>query len=342
MSGSYIPYHLRPCKNVDRKIFIEALKILSASLPVQSYTYVGMGGPFLEDFKSLHAELDFQKMLSLEINERVYQRQCVNRPHACIECRLSSSAELIDNFDLSGNAVIWLDYTNPNELKDQVEEFRSLLPKLKVGDIVKITVNANVATLGDGSEAGAEKLYSEEEDKPEGRLYRKALSVHRHRKLYKILSEYLSDDLKSDDITTRNYPYILLGCLFRAAYLALTGRQERFYPLAACAYADGQKMLTLTGVKTTESGWRDLLSKTTLTDWEFFYKSDESLVDIEVPVLSLQERIRLDSFMPNSDPSDIQREIGYPLAETEKKSLKLIENYLKFYRHYPQYSGIIL
>jgi len=59
-------------------------------------------------------------------------------------------------------------------------------------------------------------------------------------------------------------------------------------------------------------------------------------------VLSLQERIRLYSFMPNSDPDEIQREIGYPLAESEAKSLKLIKNYLRFYRHYPQYSGIIL
>ena len=56
MSGGFIPYHLRPGKAVDRKLFIESLQLMSRRLQVENYTYIGFGGPFLEDFKQIHSE----------------------------------------------------------------------------------------------------------------------------------------------------------------------------------------------------------------------------------------------------------------------------------------------
>jgi len=67
-SGSTIPYHLRQNKAVERVLFEEQLKLVSTWLesleatPIEKYRYIGFGGPFLEDFKSIHRNLKIEDM----------------------------------------------------------------------------------------------------------------------------------------------------------------------------------------------------------------------------------------------------------------------------------------
>jgi hypothetical protein len=61
-------YHLRTNKAVERLLFIELLRRLDRALsrPIAQYKYVGLGGPYLEDFNLLHATFGNNEMTSLE------------------------------------------------------------------------------------------------------------------------------------------------------------------------------------------------------------------------------------------------------------------------------------
>ena len=79
-AGSSLPYRLRPNKAVDRELFLSLLMRLAPRLHVEKYHYVGLGGPFLEDFRLVHARLGLATMTCVETEEEVHKRQLFNRP----------------------------------------------------------------------------------------------------------------------------------------------------------------------------------------------------------------------------------------------------------------------
>ena len=97
MSGGAVAYHLRENKAIERGLFIELLTRVGRVANISDYTYIGFGGPFLEDFKALHASLRIAKMISIEMDENVCKRQAFNRPADFIEiekCTSNSSSTL--------------------------------------------------------------------------------------------------------------------------------------------------------------------------------------------------------------------------------------------------------
>ena len=65
-AGSSLPYRLRPNKAVDRELFLSLLMRLAPKLALEKYHYVGLGGPFLEDFRLVHGRLGIAKMTCIE------------------------------------------------------------------------------------------------------------------------------------------------------------------------------------------------------------------------------------------------------------------------------------
>ncbi|MGH7814651.1 MAG: O-methyltransferase [Candidatus Binataceae bacterium] len=63
-------YHLRPNKAVDRLIFMEAIQHLEGVHPLDSYTYYGFGGPFLEDCRLIYERHPKIKIVSSNGNWR--------------------------------------------------------------------------------------------------------------------------------------------------------------------------------------------------------------------------------------------------------------------------------
>ena len=157
MSGSQLAYHLRVNKYIDRQVFIEALDLVDRFRPVAQYGYVSMAGAYLEDCRLLHQSHRITRMYSFDGNEKVLPRQAVNRPYGFIQCECHRSRDLVDRLDTirtalaapETNLIIWLDYTSPKQRKSQLQELETLVPKLIDGDVVRVTFNANRATLGD-------------------------------------------------------------------------------------------------------------------------------------------------------------------------------------------------
>lgn len=148
MSGGSLAYQLRPNKAVDRNLLIDLLNKLNRVVNVSDYAYYGFGGPFLEDFKLMHAHLRIGKMTSIEMDKDVHLRQKFNSPLNCITFVNRSSGDFIESESFDDPSIVWLDFVEPASIGQQLKEVDYLVSKLGVGDILKITLNSNPSALG--------------------------------------------------------------------------------------------------------------------------------------------------------------------------------------------------
>ncbi len=147
-AGSSLPYRLRPNKAVDRELFLSLLMRLAPKLALEKYHYVGLGGPFLEDFRLVHGRLGIAKMTCIETEEQVHKRQVFNRPIASIECVHKTLEDYLDETDFETPAIIWFDYTEPKGITTQIERFARTIGTVPLGSVLRVTLNANPTSLG--------------------------------------------------------------------------------------------------------------------------------------------------------------------------------------------------
>lgn len=332
MSAENIPYHLRQNKAVERNLFVDLLSRINRFRNISSYRYISMGGPFLEDFKLLHSQLRMSDFVCIEIDENVHKRQIFNRPFSSLHLVNSSTGDYITNSTF-GDApcVVWLDYASPKQLLSQLNEFNSLVSKLKLYDVVKITLNANVSALG-GTGVG--------DDLWEDRL----------QKLRSRMGDFAPATITADDLRF-NFASVLMQALRSASIKALRGRQnERFVPLTSFTYKDSNhKMLTLTGIIlpikaniTNAQGRRvgSFFKITRLMKWKYSNLSWDNPRDISLPDLSARERLFLEPLLSEQDANGLMlhKRLGFKLEEKAKDSVSLLSNYNEYYRHLPWYT----
>jgi hypothetical protein len=326
-TATSIPYQLRQNKIVDRYAFIELLELINRLNSISDYTYVGFGSHSLEDFKYLHYKFALKKMISLEQDKETWKRQKFNKPVSCIECLNKSSGEFIQDFERVNDTIVWLDYTSAKYLRNQLQEFQALLTNLYPNDIVKITLNANPSSLLAG----------------EGNTEIKRL---RFDKLKSELGDLISATVTSDLMVHKEYPKALFLILERVAKLSLFSLPIYFQPLTCFAYADGQQMLSVTGIILEKSKEKEakenFLSSTGISEWKLRkIRWDDSTTVINVPDLTIRERLLVDSLLPDHPVEKIQEELGFLFSSKPKESLKMLETYALFYRHAPHFSRII-
>ena len=173
-AGSSLPYRLRPNKAVDRELFLSLLMRLTPRLSLENYQYVGLGGPFLEDFRLVHARLGLRQMACLESEQEVHKRQLFNRPIASIECVHATLEDYLDGHDFETPAIIWFDYTEPKGITTQIERFARTIGTVPLGSVLRVTLNANQNSLGkpDANEVSVEIDDVASGDRRKSRPYR--------------------------------------------------------------------------------------------------------------------------------------------------------------------------
>lgn len=323
--GGSIAYHLRQNKAIERNLFVDLLSRVGRYVNISGYSYIGFGGPFLEDFKHLHSALRISKMVSLEMDPNVYKRQMFNKPLSCISLRNESSGDFLNNyeFDTDAGNVVWFDYAN-TDITSQLTETQRLIEKLGHGDIFKITVNASPTALG------------EPRDRSETLEFRAAALASR-------LSSYGPAEITTESVVTKNYPKTLLAAIMSAVKHGLAGDPNIvLQPLAAFVYSDGQQMLTVTGILLHASEIERFLEQTRLPHWSFFNSQCLDPTSISVPILSTRERVHIESLLPEAGVEDIQRALDYYTASTERIAQEEMSNFVNFYRMFPWYSRVIL
>lgn len=335
MSGEYVAYSIRPNKSIERLLFVELLQRIDRALPepVHEYCYVGMGGPFLEDFKLMYSVFGMQKMISIEESAETYKRQEFNKPYGHIQCLNMSSGRFIDRIDdhIGGvPLVVWLDYTAPSTMRQQIIEFETLLPKLSPYDIVKITLNALPNGLSDDDEENASLKTAQE----------------RAEALRKRLGDKLPNELDGQSMaevlpkfaTRKRFPRLLSAMVKIAAYGALEGKSVEFQPLSSYVYADGQQMFTFTGILLPQSKRKAFVEGSTLSHWDLASTEwDRAPMQIRVPFMSLKERNELDSRLAELGGQELLERMGYLLMKDEQETAVALEDYRRFSRHYSHF-----
>lgn len=292
MSGSQIAYHLRVNKFIDRQLFVETLDLVSRFIPLTGHGYVSMAGAYLEDCRVLHQAIRISRMYSFDTQESVIARQEVNRPFGFIQCQKQSSKQLVENFDsvrntLSDseiNVVVWLDYANARQRQSQLQELGTLVPKLISGDVVRITLNANRATLGENAEY--ERLPPEQKSP--------TLAAWRHARLKDQLGEYFPPDRDDPDhmATKEGLFRTLIRAVKRVVVGTLEARPELIaFPVLSTAYDDQHGMVTISCVILRAEELNEFVQATRWDSWE--HKPDtewDEFTEIQVPHLSMRER----------------------------------------------------
>lgn len=332
MSGSSIPYHIRQHKAVDRRLFIDLLTRLERWRSLKDYAYISMGAYPLEDHKQMFRHLGLTKLISFDLDPAVVARQQFNIPVKSCRCIERTSAELVDNLeavledcdvDASSSVIVWLDYTAPSEIGTQLREFEALLNNLGEGDIVRLTLNANPEAWGRSKRENGENILTE-----------KVLAA-RYRKLDEKIGDYLPSWAGAHHMTVEDLPGVLSEAVGKAVLNAFPASDTRtFTPLSIVRYADGQQMLTLTGIVHRQDEAETLLEATDFADWPFFSKSWSEVNLLLVPALTPRERLFFEKAVLTDSPASITNEIGFSKIDETEVSF-FLENYRKYCRFYP-------
>ncbi|NEQ66392.1 MAG: hypothetical protein F6K21_12985 [Symploca sp. SIO2D2] len=330
MSGASIPYQLRPNKAIDRYALLELLSKIDRykSCDIFQYQYVGFGGHSLEDFKYIHSRFGICKMISIEEDAEVYKRQQFNQPHNCIDCLHISSEDFINEFQRTDPTIIWLDYTKPSELRKQIEELQATISRLDPLDIVKITVNSNPASYVPSNT----------------RMTSFELKNARIEKLRTMLGElFPAAEVTEEMMTKKKFPQALCLIVKYAANLAMLGQSDIYFqPLTAFSYADVQQMLTVTGILLEHNQTQQFFNESNIDKWEISNIDWQEPRRINIPDLTIKERLYIDSLLPNSQAKAIQDKLDFLFDSKESVSLEMLENYILFYRQSPYFSRILV
>ena len=320
-------YHLRPNKSIDRSLFLQTLIGLNGKLSIGDYCYTGFGSYLFDDFRLLHETLNISKMISLEKDPIEFQRARFNCPYNCIEIKNVGSTDYLSDLilDDDDHNIFWLDFVAPSELGEQLSDYATLLPRLNPNDVVRITLNAQPDSLG-------KSKFPDE------------IQVMRLKKLKeRVPDSYFPDCLNAEHMTRTNYPLALLQILESITTQLLDDRppyRSKFMlPLFSTVYADGQQMLTFTGI-VLEKHEDESIIKEILRNYPHNNFSWRSPCRIVIPPLSVRELSEINKLLPNPD---IRQQLldDFPFVFSNQDN-RIIDSYIAYYKYYPNFHKVNL
>ncbi|MBV9867335.1 MAG: hypothetical protein JO316_18415 [Abitibacteriaceae bacterium] len=305
-----VAYDLRPAKQVERRMLLDTMQMLSlAGFHISEYQYTGFGSIYFVDFILFHKLLGIHRLLSVEISEKIEKRVNFNKPFDCVDILIKPIGDVIPTLSPDRKHFLWLDYdtiVNSDNLSDILLATTYLTPE----SLLLITVDVEPpGEEGDGPRQW--RAYFREEAEP----YLGSATEVRH---------YAKDSL----------PRINIQIIEKAIKKGLTGRSDvEFLPLFNFLYADGHQMLTIGGMIGSKAERRRIEgSRLIETDYIRLDLSKEPFI-IKVPNVTRKERLHLDSNMPCSDTWETE-EFEIPPDD--------LAAYSQIYRFFPAYAELLL
>ena len=315
-------YHLRPNKYVDRCLFVSALERLNSQIRLQEHRYVGFGSYLFDDFKLVHDRLNIETMISLEADSMIYNRAKYNAPYRCIDVVNQTSTDFISGENWGEqNSIIWLDYVSPRAIGQQFNDIATLSNTILPHDVLKVTLNANVDTLGK-IEGGNDARNP------------------RFEKIKARIGQYIPTDATSDECTKDRYPIFLLNCLrvMLSKYFTETKYDRRFVlPLFSTIYQDSQHlMLTFTCVILDDHNEEEKI-KSSFDDIPYVnFKWDRPSL-IKIPELTIKEMIEINKLLPDKNIEEqLLQKFNFVFGDSSEE----VASYISFYKYYPSFHSI--
>ena len=312
------PYHLRPNKIIERFTFIDAIRRLEqlGDNGLSGYTYYGMGGPFLEDFRLLYESYPNINMISIEKNGATVKRQKFHLPSRNIQLKHIDSTSFISQFNPNNSqSIFWLDYTNL--VYQHFGDFQTLLNVVEELSMIKITLLCDPRryrhpTDDDCQESNTENFYAEFENVLPPNI---TSFPSNHRKFAKLLQEMLktaSEQALHPSATTL-----------------------MFVPVSSFYYRDATDIFTLTGIVCKSENQKRIRS--VYKNWPFANLDWSPPKQIDVPTLSTKERLHIQHLLPlssNAGPT-LLNALGYRIHQNTAKTQQSLEQYADFHQYSP-------
>jgi len=316
-----VNYGLRPSKAVERKLFIECLQLLSrCGYYMPDYKYVGMGSPHYIDFNIFHRHLYIDEMLCAE-RSNAEDRMRFNLPFGFVELEMKPIGNLISMLDRERRHLVWLDYDSA--LGESIlQDLSGYVQVLAAGSVFIISVAADIKTLRNYLVPPELRRCISVDDQ----------DIYVVDELNKTLGHYLPKPFTlpaTPKSVATNVSGAIRTCIEEHAK---QHRKLEFIQLFNCRYTDGTtQMLTIGGLLDTASA-RQELNDANIYD-HYFMRDEADPVEITVPPLTLRERNWIDTnVIGKKEPEKL-------VFELDKK---LLQNYIRFYRHYPNYHETVL
>jgi len=316
-SKSYlqVQYDVRPAKQVERRMFVDAFQRLSeVGFQVREYQYTGFGLFYFVDFILFHKFVGINKMLTIEHYSHLEKRVRFNKPFDFVRVAIGEAVEIIPFLSRDELHILWLDYDEPIR-EDRLREIYLAASHLSRRSLLVVTVDIDRRALVDRGEKVPETP-------------REVMEIIRAE-----AGPYFGLP-ESEDFAARNLPRTSLQIILNALNEGLVGRPEiEFLPLFHFVYADGHQMLTIGGMlggAPEKNMIRGIdLNKVSYLRTDF----NRDPYEIIVPRLTRKERHFLDSAMPcgeNWKPSE------FDLREGD------ISAYREIYRFLPVYAELLI
>ncbi len=318
-SGLKVQYDLRPSKQAERRMLLDAFQhLLAAGFAVRTYQYTGMGSFYFYDYLMFHKLLGIDKLWSVEDDSGIRSRVEFNRPFKFIKLHFGKIGEYIPRLSSGRRHILWLDYDYPlnNEITRDVVSAAS---HLSTGSILLITI--------DGEPPPAGKTEHGNDRKPCPAAWRE----------YYIRE--CADYLGARRLSVRHFAkskLLHLNALIVSRALShglVTRAGVEFAPLFNFVYADGHQMMTLGGMVAGAVELRDLARSGIKS--AAYYRPDLSETPpfrIQVPRVTRKERFALDA----ATPFDKGWRPPFRLASDD------MEYYNVLYRFLPSYGELLV
>lgn len=341
MTAEALPYRLRPHKAVDRRLFLDLLSRWERWQPLDRHVYVSMAGYTMEDQKLVHRLVGIDRLLAFDRNSDIVDRQMFNRPTHEARCVVASADEITADIDLAVRSagiddasgyVVWLDYTSPAQIGEQLREFRTLAAQLAPGDIVRVTVNAAPQSWG---------RQRRDDDRVEGQELREVLRGRIYEMLRTRLGDALAPEIEPNMLDDEGLASALaraFGISANRAVRPTSGR--RLVPLSIVRYADGLQMLSITAALVEDANIGAMRERLGLDAWPFSVSEWSDVRFIAVPDLTIRERLYLERNTHRTS-AEIAEDVGFDFDGTTGMP-DFLENYRSYYRHYPALSPVEL
>ena len=345
MSGSSVPYQLRPNKFVERQAFLDIIDFVRIWNGSGRYLYASMGGRFLEDLRVVEERFGIERLISFETDEQTHRRQQFNRPNRLIECRHQSSGDFIDGFDnlqagaQSTKCIVWLDYAEANARQVQLQEFERLAALMNPGDLLKVTLNANHQSKVERGRFGSDQAG-----------FFQAAVVE----FEKQLNGYIpAGGIDEAHVSKSGFASLLAGCIETATLRALQHSDLHAELLGLTRYQDGQhQMVTATVLIANDKLTAATKGDSRFQEWALKPSSWSDVTQIDVPDLSLREQQVVNATLPRVDDAGaVQTLDGAVVGEPEAvlpfqldrravRSKELMRNYVAHHRYYPTFGQV--
>jgi hypothetical protein len=331
-----VNYAIRPHKFVDRRVFVEVISRYSNFISIDKHIYVGLGSFAMEDHKLMNLSFGISPLLSLEIDSDVLKRQQFNTPLSCIKpTRYSTNdfvvrrASILAEIGASpeANSIVWFDMTDATSLRANLDNFGQLLSASQPGDLLRMTVDVDDKTFGRNNPG---ETYEDLQDR-------------RFAALQELIGAQLRPGATQDDIGEK------LGIAKLVSYAFSLVAEEafdhdaryKFEPISITTYADGHRMLSVTGVIVERDRSKECRERMALADVPGGVNDWQELIEIQIPQLTVWEKLIIDRDVHSSDPSGLERLINFKLHETIP-TIDLLGGYQKFQRFYPTFRHVLL